>query len=209
MELTRKNMLYLAAAIVAAFVAWLFWSGKAHADPWNGFYVGAGGSYNAGVLEDSLGAEGPGIHGIIGYDARIGRFVPGVFAEYGHKSFDWASFFGNTDVDVTSWVAGGRLGFLVSDSALLFVSAGYTQGDADITDPWGDEESVDLSGYVLGAGADLQLDHGFFLRPEYRLTKYNEIDDDTADASVHSGMLTFGYKFNWAADPLSRAAPMK
>jgi opacity protein-like surface antigen len=209
MELTRKNMLLLAGAIVLAFVGYLVWTGKAHADPWNGFYVGVGGSYNAAVLEDALGAEGPGIHGIVGYDARIGRFVPGIWAEYGTKTFDWdGSFFGNTDVDVTSWVAGGRLGFLVSDSALLFVSAGYTQGDADITPPKGKDFSVDVTGYVLGAGADLQLDHGFFLRPEYRLTKYNEIDDDTADASVHSGMLTVGYKFNWAADPLARA-PMK
>jgi outer membrane immunogenic protein len=207
MELTRKNMLLLAGAIVLAFVGYLVWTGKAHAGEWSGAYIGAAASYNAATVEDTLGADGVGAAGVVGYDARIGRFIPGVFAEWGYKTFDWApALKGGADVDVTSWVAGGRLGFLVSDSAMLFVSAGYTQGDADIT-IGNKDKSFDLSGYVLGGGAELALDHGFYLRPEYRLTKYTEIDDDEIDASVHEGRLVLVYKFG-GPDPFVKA-PLK
>jgi outer membrane immunogenic protein len=208
MELTRKNMLLLAGAIVLAFVGYLVWTGKALAGDWNGVYVGVGASYNAATVEDTFGADGVGAAGVVGYDARIGRFVPGVFAEWGYKTFDWApGFGGGVDVDVTSWVAGGRLGFLVSDTAMLFASLGYTQGDADVS-IGGFETSVDLSGYVVGGGAELNLDHGFFLRPEYRLTKYTEIDDEAMNASVHEGRLVLVYKFG-GTDPLINRAPLK
>src|SRR5687767_1546117 len=107
MELTRKNMFLLAGAIVLAFVGYLVYSGKAFAGDWNGVYVGIGGSYGAATVEDTLGADAVGVSGIAGYDARIGRWVPGVFVEYGWKQAEWANA---VDVDIKSWVAGGRLG---------------------------------------------------------------------------------------------------
>jgi opacity protein-like surface antigen len=204
MELTRKNMLLFAGAIVLAFVGYLVWSGKAFAGDWNGVYVGVGGSYGAATVEDTLGADAVGVAGMVGFDTRIGRWVPGVFVEYGWKQAEWANA---VDVDIKSWVAGGRLGFLVSDSAMLFASLGYTQGTADLSTGWG-SGSVDLEGYVVGGGAELNLDHGFFLRPEYRLTQYTDIEDSGIDASVHEGRLAVIYKFNWA-DQLPARSPMK
>jgi opacity protein-like surface antigen len=206
MELIKRNKLLIGAALIALVVGYFLWSGKAFAGDWNGVYVGVGGSYGAATVEDTYGADAVGVAGIAGFDARIGRWVPGVFVEYGWKQAEWAGL-GGVDVDIKSWVAGGRLGFLVSDTAMLFASLGYTQGSADLTFGW-KEESVDLSGYVVGGGAEINLDHGFFLRPEYRLTTYNEVDDEAIDASVHEGRLAVIYKFNWA-DPLPARSPMK
>lgn len=203
MELIKRNKLLIGAALLALVVGYFLWSGKAFAGDWNGGYIGVGGSYGAITAEDTLGADAVGVSGIAGFDARIGRFVPGVFVEYGWKQAEWNS---KVDVDVQSWVAGGRLGVLITESAMLFASLGYTQGTADLSYK-SKEVSLDLSGYVVGGGAEINLDNGFFLRPEYRLTQYNEIEDEAIDASVHEGRLAVIYKFNWA-DPISRA-PMK
>jgi opacity protein-like surface antigen len=204
MELIKRNKLLIGGALLALVVAYFFWSGKAFAGDWNGGYIGIGGSYGAITAEDTLGADAVGVSGIAGFDARIGRFVPGVFVEYGWKQAEWASA---VDVDVKSWVAGGRLGLLITENAMLFASLGYTQGTADLS-IGSFEQSLDLSGYVVGGGAEINLDNGFFLRPEYRLTQYNEVEDEAIDASVHEGRLAVIYKFNWA-DPLSRNAPLK
>jgi opacity protein-like surface antigen len=208
MELIKRNKLLVGAALLALVVGYFLWSGKAFAGDWNGGYIGIGGSYGAITAEDTLGADAVGVSGIAGFDARIGRFVPGVFVEYGWKQGEWAPGFGGVDLDVKSWVAGGRLGVLITEGAMLFASLGYTQGTADLS-AGGDEVSLDLSGYVVGGGAEINLDNGFFLRPEYRLTQYNEVEDEAIDASVHEGRLAVIYKLNWA-DPLSRSsAPLK
>ena len=48
-------------ALATAITVDVFFPDKANASPWTGCSVGALGSYNAAVLEDVLGAEGPGI----------------------------------------------------------------------------------------------------------------------------------------------------
>jgi outer membrane immunogenic protein len=189
----------LAAALLGALAA----TPAAAGSNWSGFYVGAAGSYNAATVEDTLGSEGPGITGLVGYDGRINRFVLGAWAEYGWKTFDWASVI---DVDVKGWAVGGRAGFLVTDTAMLFVSAGYTQADADLT-----FASVDLSGVVVGGGAEIDLSHGFFLRPEYRYTRYEVDDLSDIDATVHEARLGLVYKFSVGNDvlPAFESKPLK
>lgn len=208
MRITKENLLYTAIGAAAGFgLAAVLLGSEAKAAGWSGCYAGAAGSYNAATFEDTLGSEGPGISGLIGCDGRINKFVLGAYAEYGWKQFEWAS---KVDVDVKSWVLGGRAGVLVSDTALLFVSLGYTQGEADVSTPLG-SGSADLSGYVLGGGAELDLSHGFFIRPEYRLTTYNEIEDESIDATVHEGRIALVYKFNFGGDvlPAFESKPLK
>jgi outer membrane immunogenic protein len=189
----RDAAIFAAGAAAAVVGALVFTSTQAKADPWSGFYIGGAGSYGATTLEDTLGADTVGAAAIVGYDQRIHRWVPGVFAEYGWKTLNWApGFGGGVDVDITSWTAGGRLGLLITDTSMLFVTAGYTVGDASFND---DDESIELSGYVVGAGAELDLSHGFAIRPEYRLTQYNEVEDESIDASVHEARLAIVYKF--------------
>jgi outer membrane immunogenic protein len=190
--------LYVAGALLAISL-------PAQAGNWTGFYFGGLASYNAVTLEDTLGTEGPGITGLVGYDVQIDRFLIGAWGEYGHKTFDWkggslTGLFPDVDVDVQAWAAGGRVGFIVTDKALLFASLGYTEGEADLSLVGGGGDlSVDLSGYVAGGGAEIDLSHGFFARADYQYARY-DVEDEDLEANVHSARLGLVYKFNWGRD---------
>jgi opacity protein-like surface antigen len=57
--------------------------------------------------------------------------------------------------------AGGRIGVVVNDNMLLYAKAGIASGQLKIVetgDNAGAARKVDKSGYVVGAGVDLQLD---------------------------------------------------
>jgi opacity protein-like surface antigen len=106
----------------------------------------------------------------------------------------------STDLSIDSmWTAGARLGFLSSESTLLFVSGGYASANAELSadydsvvggeaggvlnDPdftvaWNASasESDWMSGYYLGAGVETLLTDSISVRVEYRYTDLGSIE---------------------------------
>lgn len=102
----------------------------------------------------------------------------------------------NTSVDVgNSWSIGARLGYLLTDSTLMFASGGYTQeqvklksrfqgaSGAGIDEYSGIEGSYNISassdewldGYYVGGGLETLLTEHFSLKLEYRYADYGSI----------------------------------
>ncbi len=138
----------------------------------------------------------------VGYDRKIREgWVGGVFADY--------DFGSNVSADVSihkhsgsidqndAWSVGGRLGFLVTPSTLLYGTGGFTQASFDV----GDFGSHTFNGYFVGAGVETVLRENWSLRLEYRYSDFgseNIIDTKklTADLepSTHSARLVLIYK---------------
>jgi opacity protein-like surface antigen len=166
---------------------------------WRGCGVGAVGSYNAAVYDDYFGAEGPGIAATVSCDVQIDRFVLGAAAEYGWKRFEWMT----ADVDVKGWAATGRAGVLVTNGALLYALAGWTQVTGELGN-----NSVDLDGAVAGGGIELDLTHGFFGRLEYQRLMLETDTKNPDTANIDSVRLGLTYKFN-PESPFQADKPLK
>lgn len=84
--------------------------------------------------------------------------------------------------------AGGRLTFPVSDAANVYVKAGYTnlkiKGEIE-----GVEDSFDLDGARIGAGAQFGIGGGAYLGGEYRFSNYEQ------DLTRHQVAATLGMRF--------------
>lgn len=84
--------------------------------------------------------------------------------------------------------AGGRLTMPISNAANVYVKAGYTnlkiKGDVD-----GVEDSFDLDGYRVGAGAQFGIGGGAYVGGEYRYSNYEQ------DLSRHQVAATLGMRF--------------
>jgi opacity protein-like surface antigen len=124
-----------------------------------------------------------------------------------------------------SWAVGGRIGYLLSDSTLLFGSGGYTQMKAKLKSRFtgsagaGDEESPQiyginadydisssssdwLNGYYLGAGVETLLFENFSLKFEYRFADYGNIE---TSAEAGEGNLDLCENTCWNASVESEA----
>ena len=170
--------------------------------------------------------------GEIGADYQLERIVMGLNASYtlsdrsmsvsgsggGDAEFTEVGIFvgegsGQVKSDLNlgnSWAVGGRIGYLLSDSTLLFGTAGYTQmkaklksrfngsaaaGDGQI-EPSGISADYDISssrtewmdGYYLGAGVETLLFENFSLKFEYRFADYGKIrtSAEASDGSVEA-----------------------
>jgi outer membrane immunogenic protein len=178
-----------------------------YADDWTSFYIGIGGGMGAanhdlslengpGLPSPAFGAELSGLGGDggffslgVGLDYQVNsRFVVGGFFDYDWTNFDTSldaslSFGGPTvgagaDIEVEDmWSIGGRLGYLVSPSTMLFVTAGYTQADvSDLTANVSGLGSVtlasvgDFDGYFIGGGADMKITNAISIKGEYGYT---------------------------------------
>jgi opacity protein-like surface antigen len=101
-----------------------------------------------------------------------------------------------------SWSVGGRIGYLLSDSTLLFGTGGYTQMKAEINSRFtggagagydeingsttsygisadydiGSSKSEWMDGYYLGAGLETLIFDNFSLKLEYRFADYGKIN---------------------------------
>ena len=201
------------AAAVAGVLAC---ASTANAGEWTGVYIGIGGGMGAAVHDltfengplvpaPAFGAELSGIGGEgaffslgAGADYQVNsRFVVGAFFDY-----DWA----NIESDVLNlqigppvniaaeanievedvWSVGGRLGYLVTPSTMLFLSGGYSR--ADISDLTLSASGLggfggltlagvgDFDGYFIGGGAEIKLTKSLSIKGEYR---YTDFDDET------------------------------
>ncbi len=207
---------------------------------WTGFYLGAGGgggatssdlkaTANIGELAGSAEANGLGGMGgfgtvQVGYDRQLDRrFVVGVFFDYDFASIDSKLSAGLSVLDTPvinvgaafnltdSWTAGGRAGYLVNPTTLVYGLAGYTEAHFDL--PQGAHNS-DFSGWTAGAGIETSLGGPWYLKGEYRFTQLDKrtlysgsllapLDEErsvnykvTDQPDIQTGRLVLAYKLN-------------
>lgn len=197
---------------------------------WSGIYVGAGIGYGHLVAENNYtdptissswkgeGAAGGSASVILGFDRQMrDRYVLGLFGE-----FDWSSIEITYEDTVTpeqkfrlrnAVSVGGRAGYLIAPSSLLYVLAGYTwahgtsDGYFDITSglvTYPGKTSVDLNGPFVGVGMETQLGGRLALRGEARYVMFqDEVTNnqptvpftDRFHASLLTARLALIYKF--------------
>jgi outer membrane immunogenic protein len=199
---------------------------------WSGVYIGAGVGYGMLAAENKYweptfastwkgdGGQGGIGTAVIGFDRQIhDRYVLGAFVEY-----DWSS------VELTyedtrtpqqkfrmrdAFSVGGRAGFLMTPTSLLYVTGGYTWARGK-SDQYFDivsggqtfygVTSLDLNGPFIGIGIETQLAHRLALRAEGRYTMFDEVTTnhstkplyvftDSMTADVLTARLVLTYKF--------------
>jgi outer membrane immunogenic protein len=206
------------------------------APSWSAFYIGAGVGYGLLAAENKYwepqpavfsstwkGEGGQGGFGtaVIGFDRQIReRYVLGAFVEY-----DWSSLeltYEDTDTPQQkfrmdgAFSVGGRAGFLLTPTSLLYVTGGYTwaRGKADqyfdIVSDSGQTfygaTSLDLNGPFVGIGMETLIGQRLSLRAEGRYTMFDEVTTnqfntapnifrDTMTADVLTARLAVTYRF--------------
>lgn len=126
------------------------------------------------------------IYGInVGYDRQTGKFVYGVELEATDSAADVDNqFLGQIEMGRELY-AGGRVGFVVSDNALIYGKAGYV--DARLRTVG--FQSIGLDGFRVGGGVEYKIKKNLFARAEYR---YSEID---RGIKRNQGVVGLGVKF--------------
>lgn len=112
-----------------------------------------------------------------------------------------------------SWSIGARLGYLVTDSLLVFATGGYTQASAKldaefegagaaganelsgISGAYNISTSQDewLSGYYVGGGLETLLTDQFSLKVEYRYADYGSIETSSDASDLKCNPDCFGW----------------
>lgn len=164
---------------------------------------------------------------VLGIDRQLrDRYLVGLFAEY-----DWSSIEITYEDRVTpeqkfrlrdAISIGGRAGYLMTPSTLLYVTAGYTwaegksNGYFDIASAgvnYSGKSSVNFNGPFVGVGMEAQLGERLALRGEVRYVMFDdEITNyqpsvpftDNFHPSLLTGRLVLIYKFprEWQAELL-------
>jgi outer membrane immunogenic protein len=103
---------------------------------------------------------------------------------------------------------GARVGAKLGENALIYAKGGYTNASYNVlaTDDTTDTETdVDLDGWRAGAGVEIALAENFFIKGEYRYSKYSEgeveapsgLESDrfNVDVDRHQGVVGVGMRF--------------
>ena len=235
-----------------------------HADEWTGVYIGIGGGMGAAnhdlsfengpaIPVPAFAAELSGLGGDggffslgVGLDYQVNsRFVVGAFFDYDWSDLDTSldaslSIGGPTlgagaDIEVEDmWSIGGRLGYLVSPSTMLFMTAGYSKADvSDLTANASGLGSVtlarvgDFDGYFIGGGAEMKITKAISIKGEYRYTdldsevitllpgtapEINNFVTTKLDPDIQTARVSLNYRFGLGGDsgvePEEPSAPM-
>ena len=161
------------------------------------FAQDATGNFNGGHLEivggiEKIDADGVGEPGIVygvagGFDFRSNNLVFGIEAEASDSSTDACD--GDVCIETgRDLYVGGRVGVVVSETALPYIKAGYTNaravatvGDVSVGDEFG--------GLRLGAGVESSIGGRFLVKIEYRYSDYED------GLTRHQGVLGVGMRF--------------
>lgn len=146
-----------------------------------------------------------------GFDFDLGGVVAGIEGEFTESTGKQDR--GETiDVPISTRVEtgrdlyiGGRVGFVASPSALLYVKGGYTNTSIEAaaeTDTNRFELDTDVDGWRMGAGVEYLLGTNSFAKLEYRYSNYNTLDvsndadiETDIDLDRHQVMAGFGFRF--------------
>lgn len=191
---------------------------------WSGFYGGVYGGYGFGgnstaEVRNAVGVglsnrsftDGDGFLGGVfgGYQLQSGSIVYGIESDVEVTGMnDTRAVLGGGSASFDLHLQGSlraRLGYDIG-FALLYGTAGLAVGDIEYSGiaadgSGGSDGTVEL-GYVLGAGADVEVTERLFLRSEYRWTDYTSESFTTAsgvsfdmDTRYHSARVGVGIKF--------------
>ncbi len=194
--------------------------------------------YDFGNLNfDGIGGQG--VFGTlqVGYDRQIAsRWVLGAFFDYDFTDTDseLSISSGGDRFKITldqdyMWTAGGRLGFLIHPQTLIYGLAGYSEtkfkGPRVTLSYDGYSASGNLGhlptfgGLTLGGGFETQLHSNWFLKGEYRFSRFDKedlfrlSDNEGSSASVtlapdvHTARMVLTYKFDFLGH--GHATPLK
>ncbi len=193
--------LFLAAAAVLAIPgAASAQDGPVGPAPFTGFRGEALGGYDS-LAED---VDGVVYGGALGYDFQANNLILGVEGEITGTTAkitdrnvivagDRLRLKGGRDLYV-----GGRLGFLVSPTAMAYGKVGYTNARTKVDYTGGadsGEDSFDADGLRLGAGLEVQISPSAYVKGEYRYSNYKEIDDIEVDQDRHQVVAGVGIRF--------------
>jgi outer membrane immunogenic protein len=200
----RKFAFSLAIAVVSAIPA------VAHADPFNGPFVGV----QAGLNHDDVGTLGTrtgdlaidrtkntfigGVYG--GYDVTVApRVVIGVEGGFNLTSADLLARTSGNDLAQIKPSYGfdfsARAGYLVANRTLLYVRGGYDNVRARVTDVTGgvgSQYKQSFDGWMAGGGVERYLTDKVSARVEYRFSK---LDDGDGKFDRHQALLGVAYHF--------------
>jgi len=122
----------------------------------------------------------------VGYDFDLGGLVAGVEAEFADSSGEQEADETLDGIPFTSRIAtgrdiyvGGRLGFRVAPTTLLYAKGGYTNTSIEFAaESAGDRFELDsnVDGWRLGAGVEQLFGPNLYGKVEYRYSNYNNLD---------------------------------
>lgn len=159
------------------------------------------------VKDDSIyGATKDGVAygGVLGYDHQIGGAVIGVEGEVTGattRDRDNGVLVAGDSLHVKAGrdlYIGGRVGFAVGSKALIYAKGGYTNAQirTEYTSPTVNiDESDNLDGWRIGAGAEVKLTGNVYLKGEYRYSKYDDSNGAGIDASRQQVVGGVGIRF--------------
>ena len=179
---------------------------------WTGFYLGINGGVGGGKFDysasisnvpiiGSLNSSGAFVGGQIGYNYQFApSWVAGIEADFEASNIEgnlsvsaspFASFSGRTNLDYFGTIR-GRIGYLVTPSALLYVTGGWAYGqntsalhlNGPILGPFTHNSSDrrDKYGWTVGGGLEYALTPHFSAKIEYQYM-------DLGTKAIASGML--------------------
>jgi len=197
----------LAAAVAAASVPAAAQEAAPAAPPFAGLHVEGLIGYDAiqdGGDQDSSSSNGL-LYGVAaGYDLPVGRILLGAEGEFSASSADTRT----DDLFVTGdrfrldagrdLYVGARVGFPISDVAMGYLKAGYTNFKVDARYDAGNttvRDDATLDGFRLGAGLEYRLAGQTFVKGEYRYSNYGSVDGYDADVDRHQLMAGLGIRF--------------
>lgn len=150
----------------------------------------------------------------LGYDIAVGGALIGAEAELSDSTGksdrnDYTDDFGYGRVEAGRDIyLGARAGILARPDTLVYVKGGYTNAKLNILAGNSDVEtdnSFELDGWRLGAGAEHALSPNSYVKLEYRYSKYEEGDIDYADGAStatfdvdtdrHQVAASYGFRF--------------
>jgi outer membrane immunogenic protein len=182
----------------------------AHAEPFNGPFVGA----QAGWSKDDLGKPSNGLGGVA-IDRSRDSFSGGVFAGYDQKlsprvvvGAEAGVQFGADDSIVRdtgvtrvtldpkrSLDFTARAGYLVTDNTLLYARGGYTNARVrtSIEDAGGFRSASDnRDGWLVGGGIERAISDNVSARLEYR---YSDLSEGGGKFDRHQALVGIAYRF--------------
>lgn len=184
----------LSAASLCAPIAILV-STAAHAESFQGFRVDLHGGYDAVSSAYTVDGATAGVG--IGYDIPVGETViVGVEADLDYSSVkDEGSYFGvaysqvaRRDIELSA-----RIGAKLGQGTLAYLKAGYSnagyEGAAAGYGLWAYEKGTS-DGIRLGVGLEQRIAEKWFVKGEYRYTRYG-----SDDVNRNQAIFGVGYRF--------------
>lgn len=224
-HLLREGGLHVKLKSTLALLGALLFASPASAG-WTGCYVGAHGGLAAGNLNTDLTVVGAGSllnvdgfsatgseYGLqVGCDYQMNQFVLGAFADYSWYNADFSitspllgASLATTGLD-TSWSIGGRAGFIVNKSTLIYGLVAWSQMEMKPINVLMGAALLPLGstdGISVGGGIETELMPNVRLKLEYRYTQYDKITAPIiptflnldVEPDVHSVRLGISYAF--------------